>query len=55
MDKFIPCFEKLTYRDVMFQKWIRMDTAQRKSVIQKHFPEYAQEMQKICRDAKNFN
>ena len=54
MDRFIPCFDKLTYRDVMFQNWIRMDKSTRKAVIQRHFPEYAKEIKKICEDVKHF-
>jgi len=55
MDKYIPCFEELTYRDKMFQDWIRMNKADRAQAIKPHFNEYAAEMKKICEDAKKFN
>jgi tubulin polyglutamylase TTLL4 len=55
MDKYIPCFDELTYRDIMFQKWIRMDQAGREKAIKPHFAEYAAEMKKIREDAKLFN
>lgn len=54
MDKFIPCFEKLSYFDTMYQNWIRMPTKDRVKVIKDNFANYAAEMQEIRQDAATF-
>lgn len=54
MDTFIPCFEKLSYFDTMFQQWIRMPTSERLRVIKDNFPSYATQLEGICQDAATF-
>lgn len=51
MDRFIPAFSQLSYRDRMFQSWIRLDNAQRLEVIKKNFGSYKERIEAITKDA----
>ncbi|EAY17696.1 Tubulin-tyrosine ligase family protein [Trichomonas vaginalis G3] len=52
MDRFIPAFGELTYRDRMFQSWIRKDNQGRLDAVMKNFEAYKNEIQRITKDSQ---
>ena len=54
MANYVPCFEKLSYFDTMFQAWIGMPSKDRFRVISENFESYKTQMEGIVQDAATF-
>ncbi|OHT04502.1 Tubulin-tyrosine ligase family protein [Tritrichomonas foetus] len=49
MEKFFPCFNKLSYRDIVFTKWMAMSVAKRYSVVKEHWSVYKNGMESVTK------
>lgn len=47
MDKYFACFDKLSYRDTVFTKWMKMSPQNQEKVIRKSFKKYKDDMNRI--------
>lgn len=47
MESYFPCFDKLSYQDIVFTRWLKMQPQQRQAALQKNFKEYEAAMRSI--------
>lgn len=50
MEQYLPCFDKLSYQDIVFNAWITMSDERRHDVLRKHWQKYVEEMALVNRE-----
>ena len=47
MDRYTPCFDKLSYQDIVLHTWLKLSDAEKERVLTENFDVYTEELRRI--------